>query len=122
VVVVKPEKPVKPVVDRNPVLPSRTEAAPQEDLGELSSIFAGTEGNEEPAPYGGSSIPLGPTDDVTAGGKEDGGEGKLTDKWWFWAGVAAGAGLVGGGGYLIYDQVSGGSEATKYSAGFAWQP
>jgi len=125
VVVVKPEvrkEPfpprVAPTVTEAPVLPTRTEPQKEEDLGELSSIFAGGNGDGEPAPYVATGIPLGPT--ITTGPTTRTGEGDITKKWWFWAGVAAGVGVVGGGGYLLYNEVSGPSGAEKYSASFNW--
>ena len=125
VVVVRPEKKAEPapvrvtptVVEATPILPSRTEPREEEDLGELSSIFS-SGGTNDPGPVVDTGIPLGPTG--STGGNRKDGDDSITGKWWFWAGVAAGVGLVGGAGYMAYDSM-GPDEAGKYSATINWQ-
>jgi hypothetical protein len=126
--VVQPEPRVDPTpvpprtVERDPApLPPRTDPR-QQDLGELSSIFAG----------GGTSRPGGKTATPDAGGRyatpgliptvEDKkpGSDSITGKWWFWAGVAAGVGVLGGGTYLLIDQLGGSDGPSKYSATVKW--
>ena len=108
-------------MEEQPELKSRTQPA-NEDLGDLSSIFAdgsGAGGNEEPGDTGNPII--GPTV-----GSEDWGEkkkdkkGGIVTKWWFWTGIAVGAGLLGGGSYLLYDQLGSGGGSSGYSANVYW--
>ena len=66
------------------------------------------------------------TSGITDPGKttwDDNNKGKddsIVKKWWFWTGVVAGAGLLGGGGYMLYDGLSGSSAPSGYSAQLAW--
>lgn len=77
-----------------------------EDLGELSSIFAG----------GGNSGPTYGNNTVIPGGEDD---DSITGKWWFWTGVAVGAGLLGGGSWFLIDSL-GSSDPSKYKASVTW--
>lgn len=124
-VVVKKEEKVEPVrvtptvVEKDPVLTSRTEPEkkPDEDLGDLSSIFSDS-GDTDNGPLVTSGItdPGKTTWDDNNKGKDD----SIVKKWWFWTGVVAGAGLLGGGGYMLYDGLSGSSAPSGYSAQLAW--
>ena len=121
--VVRPVEPVRVTptfAEEDPYLPSRTEPTNEvvdEDLGELSSIFADS-GDSNDDPILGSGIPTDPDRDW--GGNKGVGDDAITKKWWFWTGIAAGAGLLGGGGYLLYDELSGAPGGGGYSASFKW--
>lgn len=127
VVVVKPEEKPEPVrvtptvVEEQPELRSRTEPSPaNEDLGELSSIFASSSDTgvkTSSTPF----IPRAPEveDDWRPHLQREGG---IASKWWFWLGLTAGAALVGGGSYLLYDHISGSEATPKYSATVIWKP
>ncbi len=126
VAVVEPVRPVEPVrvtptvAAEDPYLPSRTEPTNEvvdEDLGELSSIFADT-GDDSDNPILGPGIPTDPDRDW--GRNKGSNDNAITKKWWFWTGIAAGAGLLGGGGYLLYEGLAGSGGGGGYSATFQW--
>jgi PEGA domain len=109
--VVKPTKtgPVKATTNDGAALPSRT-GNNNNGYGDLSSVF-GNETPNQPKPYNPPKL----------GKTKDNDSGSITEKWWFWSGVAVvGAGVLGGGGYLLYDSMSSGG-ASGYNVDFSWK-
>jgi len=115
------EEPVKPVrvtptlAESQPDLPSRTEPAkPDEDLGELWSIFSGDGGDD-------SGAIVGPAIPIDNGRKRKRDDGSIVGKWWFWTGVGAGVLLLGGGATWVGLEYAGGGES-GYGGHLVYQP
>ena len=115
--VVTPETTVRvtprKVEKEEPVLPSRTNR--DEELGELSSIFAGGDDDN-----GNAANPYAVPSKIPGGEDDDDDNGKITGKWWFWTSIGVGAALIGGGSWLLYDQLSGSDGGSKYNATVRW--